>query len=202
MKRFLILLMTLSAMPVLAGSVEQLKTFLTTAKTVKANFEQTVTDSNGKVIQKSTGTMQFSRPGKFRWQYAKPYKQLVVGDGEKLWLYDSDLNQVTVRKLDKAIGSSPAALLAGDANIEKNFNLKDGGTADKLSWIEATPKSSDSTFEYVRMGFSGNALAVLQLKDNFGQSTVIRLADTQLNEKFPSADFTFVPPKGADVITE
>src|SRR5436190_18963850 len=103
----LTLAMLLASASVYAGSLDQLKSFLTGAKTLKANFEQTVTDRNGKVIQQSSGSMQFSRPGKFRWQYTKPYKQLVVGDGEKLWLYDPELNQVTVRKLDKAIGSSP-----------------------------------------------------------------------------------------------
>ncbi|MBA2690277.1 MAG: outer membrane lipoprotein chaperone LolA [Burkholderiales bacterium] len=185
-----------------AGSLDSLKVFLTQAKSLKANFEQTVSDSRGKVIQQSAGNMQFARPGKFRWEYQKPYKQLVVGDGEKLWLYDPELNQATVRKLDQAIGSSPAALLAGDAEIEKNFKLKDAGVESGLNWVEATPKSSESTFEHVRMGFNETGLAVLQLKDNFGQTTVITLANVQLNGKFPQADFRFVPPKGADVITD
>src|SRR5205823_1542565 len=99
-------------------------------------------------------------------------------------LYDPDLKQVTVRKLDKAIGSSPAALLAGDAEIERNFNLKDAGVMNNLSWIQAVPKFSDSTFERVRMGFASNGLSVLEIKDNFGQTTVIRLAHVQLNDKF------------------
>ena len=202
MRRLIVLLVSLVTAPAFAGSLDDLKSFLTNARTLKANFEQTVTDQNGKIIQKSAGSMEFSRPGKFRWQYLKPYEQLIVGDGVKLWLYDSDLNQVTVRKLDKAIGSSPAALLAGDAEIEKNFNLKDAGTANKLNWVEATPKSSESTFERVRMGFAGNELAVLELKDNFGQNTVIKLAHVQLNNKPLPADFTFVPPKGADVISD
>jgi outer membrane lipoprotein carrier protein len=197
-----LLLIALGSAPAFAGSLDQLRSFLTEAKTLKANFEQIVTDRNGKVLQQSSGSMEFSRPGKFRWEYVKPYKQLVVGDGQKLWLYDPDLNQVTVRKLDKAVGSSPAALLAGDAEIEKNFNLKDAGAANKLNWVEATPKSSESTFEQVRMGFSGNELSVLELKDNFGQNTIIRLAGVQLNGKFPSSDFTFTPPKGADVISD
>jgi outer membrane lipoprotein carrier protein len=185
-----------------AGGLDQLKSFLTNAKSIKADFTQTVSDRSGKVIQQSSGIMQFSRPGKFRWEYLKPYKQLVVGDGEKLWLYDPDLNQVTVRKLDKAIGSSPAALLAGDAEIEKNFNLKDAGTQEKIAWVEATPKSSESTFERVRMGFAGNDLSILELKDSFGQTTVIKLANVQVNNKPAAADFSFTPPKGADVITD
>ena len=198
----LLLLLGLAAASAHAGGLEQLKSFLVDAKTIKAAFEQTVADGSGKVIQQSTGSMQLSRPGKFRWEYVKPYRQLVVGDGEKLWLYDPDLNQVTVKKLDKAIGSSPAALLAGDAEIEKNFNLKDGGADKNLNWVEATPKSSESTFERVRMGFAGSGLSVLELKDNFGQTTVIRFANVQLNSKPAAGDFSFVPPKGADVISD
>ena len=198
----LLLLLGLVAASAHAGGLEQLKSFLVDAKTIKAAFEQTVADGSGKVIQQSTGSMQLSRPGKFRWEYVKPYRQLVVGDGEKLWLYDPDLNQVTVKKLDKAIGSSPAALLAGDAEIEKNFNLKDGGADKNLNWVEATPKSSESTFERVRMGFAGSGLSVLELKDNFGQTTVIRFANVQLNSKPAAGDFSFVPPKGADVISD
>lgn len=199
--RAVILALSLAAALAHAAGLDQLKSFLSASKTLKASFEQVVSDGKGKVIQKSSGTMQFSRPGKFRWEYSKPYKQLIVGDGEKLWLYDPDLNQVTVRKLDQAIGSSPAALLAGDAEIEKNFDLKDGGARDKLNWVEAIPKSSESTFERVRMGFAGSDLSVLELKDNFGQTTIIKLADVKLNGKFASSEFSFVPPKGADVIT-
>lgn len=198
----LLLVLGLVAASAHAGGLEQLKSFLVDAKTIKAAFEQTVADGSGKVIQQSTGSMQLSRPGKFRWEYVKPYRQLMVGDGEKLWLYDPDLNQVTVKKLDKAIGSSPAALLAGDAEIEKNFNLKDGGADKNLNWVEATPKSSESTFERVRMGFASSGLSVLELKDNFGQTTVIRFANVQLNSKATAGDFSFTPPKGADVISD
>ena len=192
----------LSVMAAHAGSLDQLKTFLTDAKTLKANFEQTVSDGSGKIIQRSTGSMEFARPGKFRWEYQKPYQQLVVGDGEKLWLFDPDLNQATVRKLDKAIGSSPAALLAGDTEIDNNFKLKDAGAQNNLNWVLATPKSTESTFEWVRMGFGDSGLSVLELKDNFGQTTVIKLTNVQLNGKLPTTDFSFTPPKGADVISD
>lgn len=202
MKKWFCLGLLLLANSVYANGIDQLKAFLKDVKSLEAKFDQTVTDRNGKVIQQSTGTMQFSRPGKFRWEYAKPYKQIIVGDGQKLWLYDPDLNQVSVRKLNNAIGSSPAALLAGDSEIEKNFQLKDASNANNLQWIEATPKSSESTFEHVRMGFNDKELVVLELRDNFGQITVIKLAGTELNGKFPGNTFTFTPPKGADVITE
>ncbi len=202
LKKWLCLTLLVLANTVYASGIDQLKAFLKDVKSLEGQFDQTVSDRNGKVTQKSTGTMQFSRPGKFRWEYAKPYKQIIVGDGQKLWLYDPDLNQVTVRKLNKAIGSSPAALLAGDTEIEKNFQLKDAGVVNNLTWVEATPKSSESTFEIVRMGFNDKELAVLELKDNFGQNTVIKLAGTRLNTKFSGDTFTFVPPKDADVISE
>lgn len=184
-----------------AGSIDRLRAFVTDAKTLQAEFDQTVTDATGKVVQQSTGTMQFSRPGKFRWEYQKPYQQLIVGDGQKLWLFDPDLNQATVRTLDKAIGSSPAALLAGDAEMEQNFNLKDIGAKNQLEWVEATPKSAESTFERVGMGFSAEGLAVLELKDNFGQTTVIKLRNPRINQNIAASEFSFTPPKGADVIS-
>jgi outer membrane lipoprotein carrier protein len=185
-----------------AAGLQQLKGFLTGVQTLAANFEQIVTDRNGKQVQRSTGIMQFSRPGRFRWEYVKPYEQIIVGDGEKLWLYDPDLNQVTVRKLADTIGSSPAALLAGDNQLERDFTLKDGGQADKLAWVEATPKSKETTFERVRLGFNDSSLEVMELFDNFGQKTVIRFSSLEINLKIPESVFKFVPPKGADVITQ
>lgn len=185
-----------------AGGLEQLRGFLTGVQTLEANFEQVVTDRNGKLVQRSTGVMQFSRPGRFRWEYVKPYTQIIVGDGEKLWLYDPDLNQVTVRKLTESIGSSPAALLAGDNQLERDFILSDAGQADKLAWVEAIPKSKESTFERVRLGFEGASLDVMELFDNFGQKTVIRFSLLERNPKIPASVFKFSPPKGADVITQ
>jgi len=130
---------------VFAGGTEQLRNFLSATQAVRGKFDQTITDQNGKVVRQTSGTLEFSRPGKFRWEYGTPFKQTIVGDGEKVWLYDPDLNQVTVRKIDDAIGSSPAALLAGDAAIEKNFTLKDGGVEGKREWVEATPAFVEQT---------------------------------------------------------
>ena len=185
-----------------AGGAEQLRAFLSGTQSLRGSFEQTVTDKAGKRLQQSTGTLELARPGKFRWEYAKPYRQTMVGDGEKVWLYDPDLNQVTVRKLDAAIGSSPAALLAGDAAIEKSFTLKDGGTDGGREWVEAVPKSGEATFERVRMGFTAGRLDVMELYDNFGQTTVIRLSGLERNPKLAPEVFRFTPPRGADVISE
>lgn len=183
-----------------AASTDRLKTFVEQTRSASADFSQTVVDRGGKKIQQASGSLQFSRPGKFRWMYDTPYEQLIVGDGTKLWIFDKDLNQVTARKLDDALGASPAALLAGDNAIEKNFDLKNAAAKDGLEWLEATPKSNESTFERIRMGFKGADLDTMELKDQFGQLTVIRFTDLKRNPALSPDLFTFTPPQGADVI--
>jgi outer membrane lipoprotein carrier protein len=183
-----------------AGGIERLKAFIEGAKTARAAFSQNVTDKAGKVTSEAAGVMQFSRPGKFRWEYSKPYKQLIVGDGKKLWIWDEDLNQVTTKKLGEALGSSPAALLAGNNEIERDYTLVDAGAKDDLEWLQALPKDKESTFESIRMGFAQDSLARMELIDNFGQKTVIRFDKLEKNPKLSADLFKFTPPKGADVI--
>ncbi len=183
-----------------AGGEAQLREFISGARTLSAQFSQTVYDRAGRKIQDSQGSMHFSRPGKFRWVYEKPYSQVVVGDGKKLWIYDQDLEQVTVRKLDLAIGESPAALLAGSNDLEKLFILKDGGSSDGLDWLEATPKSREGSFEKVRMGFKDGDIQAMEVRDNFGQTTQLRFKALKRNPALASDLFRFTPPKGVDVI--
>jgi outer membrane lipoprotein carrier protein len=203
MKTIILLISYLLLAPqAIAGGVDALKSFISETRTAKASFSQVVTDQNGKLRQKSEGTLAFSRPGKFRWVYQKPYEQLIVGDGSKLWIYDADLEQVTVRKLGDALGSSPAALLAGNNEIEKHYTLKDVGGSGGLDWLEAKPKDKDSTFEAVRMGFSGNTLASMELKDTFGQTTLLKFSKLEKNPAVNAGEFKFTPPKNADVITD
>lgn len=190
------------ALPAQADAQARLAAFVNATKSLKANFTQTVTDRAGRKTQESSGTLFFARPGKFRWTYQKPYAQLLVGDGKKLWIHDEDLDQVTVRKMDVAIGDSPAALLAGENDIEKRFNLKDAGNKDGLDWVEAAPKSKEGSFERVRLGFKGENLQAMELKDNFGQTTVLRFTNLERNPTLGSSLFRFTPPKGADVISE
>lgn len=186
-----------------ASGVSSLKTFVRDTRTVRADFSQTVFDRNMQVVQKGGGTLQFERPGKFRWVYQKPYEQLIVGDGAKVWFYDQDLNQVTVRKLDVAIGSSPAALLAGSSDIENNFDLTEIGSEGGTEWLEARPKAKDSAFEWVRLGFSSEGtLKAMELHDSFGQTTVLTFSQLERNPRIPSELFKFSPPQGADVISE
>ena len=151
-----------------AGAVDQLHDFLKSTRTLKADFSQMIIGKNGRKPQQSSGTVAISRPGKLRWEILKPYPQLVVGDGEKIWVHDPDLQQVTVRKAGQAIGGSPAALLSGSNELEKNFTLKEAGEAEGLAWVEATPKAGDSGFEKVRLGFVGAELRAMELADSFG----------------------------------
>ncbi|MHB9117600.1 MAG: outer membrane lipoprotein chaperone LolA [Burkholderiales bacterium] len=185
-----------------ASSLDRLHRFVQSTQTGKSHFTQLVLDKKLATVQEANGTLEFSRPGKFRWTYEKPQGQLIVGDGEKVWVYDAELKQVTVRKLDQALGSTPAALLAGRNDLEKFFVLKDLGKRGSLEWLEATPKSKESGFELIRMGFKGDLLDVMELRDNFGQTTVIRFPDLQRNPVLSPDRFTFTPPKGADVIGE
>ena len=184
------------------ASTDTLKTFLQQTTSGKARFAQIVVDKNLKELQKATGTMQFVRPGRFRWEYDKPYEQTIVGDGAKLWIYDKDLNQVTVRKLDKALGGSPAALLAGSNEIDKVYTLTNLGSQEGLDWLEAVPKSKDNTFERIRLGFGQSGLEAMELRDQFGQATVIKFAGVERNPKIAPEVFRFTPPKGVDVITD
>ena len=186
-----------------AAATDKLKTFIAATRSGQADFSQTVLDKNGKRIQSASGIMQFVRPGKFRWVYQKPYEQIIVGDGAKFWLHDVELNQVTVRKLDAALGSSPAALLSGNNEIESSFSLKDSGDKEGLEWLEATPKTQDTSFEKIRMAFNAKAeLVVMELQDSFGHNTVLRFSNMQRNPQLSPQLFKFVPPKGADVLGE
>ena len=186
-----------------SAAIDSLKTFIHGTRTVRATFSQTLLDRNLRVMQKASGTMQFERPGRFRWTYEIPYEQLIVGDGAKVWFYDRDLNQVTVRKLDLAIGSSPAALLAGSSAIESNFDLGESGLQGGLEWLEAKPKTKEGTFELVRLGFTPEGtLTAMELRDNFGQTTVLIFSGLEKNPRLAPGLFKFTPPESADVISD
>lgn len=203
MFKFFIFLFFVLPLSAYAGATDKLKNFIASTHSAQANFTQEVRDKNGKRIQSASGTMQFVRPGKFRWVYQKPSEQLIVGDGEKFWLHDVELNQVTVKKIDAALGSSPAALLSGNNEIERGFKLKDSGTKDNLEWLQATPRTQDTSFEKVLMAFNAQSeLVVMELQDVFGHTTVLRFSKLQRNPQLPPQLFKFVPPKGADVLGE
>ena len=185
-----------------AGALDQLHQFLQNTRTLKAEFAQTVIGKNGRKPQQSSGLVAISRPGKLRWEIVKPYPQLVVGDGDKIWIYDPELQQVTVRKAGQAISGSPAALLSGNNDLEKNFTLKEAGEAEGMLWLEATPKNGDSGFDKVRLGFAGSDLKAMELQDSFGQTTLIRFSKVERNPALSAGTFKFTPPAGVDVVGE
>jgi outer membrane lipoprotein carrier protein len=200
--RFLIFLALAFASAAQADSIERFKSFLRTTQSARADFDQKVYGRDGRLTQESKGSFVFLRPGRFRWTYAKPVDQVIVGDGERVWIHDRDLNQVTVRKLSSALGSTPAALLAGASDVEKAFELADAGQRDGLEWLEAKPRDRDAGFERIRMGFGTGGLEAMELTDNFGQTTQLRFQNLQRNPKLEPGEFRFEPPKGADVLGE
>ncbi|MBI2509257.1 MAG: outer membrane lipoprotein chaperone LolA [Betaproteobacteria bacterium] len=201
MRHFLLLSILLPGVASASG-VDALKGLLERTTTARAHFAQMILDKNLKMLQQATGTMQFSRPGRFRWEYDKPYEQVIVGDGSRLWIYDKDLNQVTVRKLDRALGSSPAALLAGSNEISKSYTFTALGNQEGLDWLEAVPKAQDTAFEKIRLGFGRSGLEALELRDPFGQITVIKFSTIERNPRLAPEAFRFTPPQGAAVISE
>jgi outer membrane lipoprotein carrier protein len=185
-----------------AAAIDRFKAFVRGTQSARADFEQKVYDRNGRPSQESKGSFVFQRPGLFRWVYAKPVDQVIVGDGERVWIHDRELNQVTVRKLTRALGSTPAALLAGSADIEKAFELAEAGTRDGLEWLEAKPREREAGFERIRMGFDATGVKAMELSDHFGQTTVLRFTNLVRNPNVERSEFRFEPPKNADVLGE
>jgi outer membrane lipoprotein carrier protein len=182
------------------GGIAQLRQFVEGTGAAQGSFEQVVTATSGRRPQHASGRFAFMRPGKFRWVYETPYPQVLVSDGERLWSWDPDLNQVTVNVLGDALGNTPAAILAGDGEIDRDFELSEAGASDGLDWVLAIPRQADSSFELMRIGLSGNRLKRMELRDHFGQTTVIDFTSLTTDVLPDAAQFTFSPPPGADVI--
>lgn len=182
-----------------AGAVESLRDFARDVKGARAEFSQTVTSPDGSKKRTSQGSFEFQRPDRFRFDYAKPYKQQIVSDGKRVWLFDQDLNQVSTRSVDQAIGSTPAVLLAGGP-IDRDFTVKAVPDKDGLQWAEATPRAKDGQFQLVRVGFRGKTLATLEILDSFGQRSRLEFTKFEANPSIPAQRFEFKPPAGADVI--
>ena len=200
--QFILAITVLTGAVALASGLDDFLAFNGSTHTATARFEQQVFDRAGKVVDRATGTFAFARPGKFRWTYEKPHAQVLVGDGSKLWIHDPDLNQVTVKRIDASISSTPAALLAGKDDITTLFTLRDAGSADGLAWVEATPKAADTGFERVRLGLNGRTLAAMELQDQLGGRTMLRFSELKANAPVSRDTFRFTPPKGADVIED
>jgi outer membrane lipoprotein carrier protein len=204
MKRFRFLLAGLMAgllavSAAQADPVDTLREFARDVKSGRANFSQTVSSPDGLKKKTSSGSFEFSRPNRFRFAYSKPFEQLIVSDGQKVWLYDIDLNQVSVRLLDQALGSTPAALLAG-GTLERDFELSALPPRDGLDWVQAKPRAKEGTVAELRVGFRGKDLAALEIVDAFGQRSVLQFSAVQQGVAVPADRFRFVPPAGVDVI--
>jgi outer membrane lipoprotein carrier protein len=201
MKRILLSLTLLIASVAHADAVDALRDFGRDVKSGKANFTQTVTSPDGKRKKQSSGSFEFQRPNQFRFTYAKPFEQVIVADGQKVWIYDADLNQGSSRKLADALGATPAALLAG-ANLERDFTLKalpsDGG----LDWVQASPKQAESTIQSLKLGFKGKELAAMEIVDGFGQRSRLDFSAVQANVPVAAERFQFKLPAGADLIEQ
>ncbi len=182
--------------------VKQLKAFLNSTKTITANFKQVLINEAGDPFQSSSGLFYLQRPGKFRWDYTKPFQQQIISTSGKVWFYDADLEQVTIKKLDESVGSTPALLLSGDVPLEDNYNIAQQGSEGDMHWIKLVPKSQDSTFKYVLIGLEKGVLNGMQLNDNFGQLTRIYFSNVKLNQTINPDLFEFKAPSGVDVFSE
>ncbi|RJX32824.1 MAG: outer membrane lipoprotein chaperone LolA [Oxalobacter sp.] len=205
LKHGMALLLFFSLVPALAcaSALAQFKAFVASTQSAKGEFTQhrvIKVEEETRTARPSSGTFVFSRPGKFVWTYQKPYYQIIQADGVKLYLYDKDLNQVTIKKLGTALGSNPAAILFGSADIDKHFTLKEAGTKDGLEWLEVIPKS-DTSFEKIKIGLQQGMLASMELHDSFGQVSILSFKRIEKNPAIKPGFFKFVIPKGADVMS-
>jgi len=191
----------LGSMAASAAPVDTLREFVRDVKTGRAHFTQTVTSPDGAKKKASSGSFDFARPNRFRFAYAKPFEQTIVADGEKVWIYDRDLNQASSRRIGQALGATPAALLAG-GSLDQDFDLANLPAKDGLEWAEAKPKAKDGAFQSVRVGFKGKDLAALEIVDSFGQKSLLRFDGFAANAPVAPETFRFTPPAGADVIEQ
>lgn len=200
--RLLVASMVLCAQAARADAVDTLRDFVRDVKSARAVFTQTVTSPDGAKKKTSSGIFEFQRPNRFRFAYQKPFEQLIVADGQKVWIYDADLNQVSSRKLAQAVGATPAALLAG-GSLDRDFELTALPSREGLEWAQATPKAQEGgTFQSVRVAFRNKALAAFEITDNFGQRSLLQFTQVEPNASLAPELFKYTPPSGADVIEQ
>ncbi len=204
MRRFAGFLLALAlGLPVAAraDAVDTLKAFVREVKTGRAAFTQTVTSPDGEKQKTSSGRFEFSRPDRFRFDYTQPFEQVIVSDGQKVWIYDADLNQASSRKLTEALGASPAALLTG-GDLTRGFDLVALPSQNGLDWAQATPKNAEGAFQSMRIGFRGNQLAAVEIVDGFSQRSLLQFTQFAANVELPPQGFKFVVPPGVEVLEQ
>jgi outer membrane lipoprotein carrier protein len=180
--------------------IQRVQRYVERLSTLRAGFHQEVLDAAGAVREEADGTLLLQKPGRFRWEYRRPSEQLLVSDGKTVWLYDADLDQVTVRRLGDSLSTTPAMLLSGQGRVDESFTASDGGQADGLDWVQLVPRLEDTDFRSIRLGFRGDELVHMNLIDRLGQTTAIEFLAIERDPKLPADIFTFVPPPGADVV--
>ena len=190
-----------AAGPASADAADTLRAFVRDARSGRAAFTQTVTSPDGKKTKTSSGRFEFARPDRFRFAYDKPFEQLIVSDGAKVWIYDPDLQQASVRPAAQALGATPAALLAG-GSLERDFELKPQPAAQGIEWVQALPRTKDAQFQALRVGFSGSTLSAIEITDSFGQKSLLHFSGVETNVALPPDTFRFTPPQGVDVIQQ
>ena len=183
-----------------AGAVDALKKFNADTDGISGSFSQTV--KSKKKSQSSSGSVQILRPGLFKWTYSKPYEQVIVGDGKTIWLYDTELKQVTKSGQDQTIGDSPAAILSNKDALESSYTLKEDGSSNGIDYVLATPKRNNAGYQFIRIGFKGDVLSAMELKDSFGNQTTIRFGSINTKPSLSRGHFKFTPPKGVDVLSQ
>ena len=178
----------------------RVESFLNNLQGLQAQFHQVLTDRSGREVDQASGTLAIRRPNRFRWDYQDPYEQVIVADGSRVWLYDRDLEQVTVRKLDDTLSATPAMLLSGEGKLAENFTVTDSTRQGGIEWVQMTPKRADTDFKSVRLGFEGATLRYMELGDKLGQTTHLEFSNVERNPLLDPSRFTFSVPPGADVI--
>lgn len=183
-----------------ADAIDALKKFNNDADGISGNFTQTVQSRNKK--QATSGSFQILRPGLFKWEYTRPYRQTIVGDGKNIWLYDVDLKQVTQSNQDQTIGDSPAAILSNKNALDASYTLKEDGSNNGIDYVLATPRKNNAGYQFIRIGFKGDTLATMELKDSFGNKTTIQFNDLNTKPNLSRSAFKFTPPQGVDVLKQ
>ncbi|MGD9942699.1 MAG: outer membrane lipoprotein chaperone LolA [Burkholderiaceae bacterium] len=185
-----------------AGALEQLREFVAQTRSAQGDFTQQLLRENGQVAESSSGSFAFSKPGRFRWEVRQPFEQLLVADGSKLYFFDKDLNQVTVRKLSESMSSTPAAILFGTEDLDRQFQLRELAPKDGREWLEALPRSQEPGFERISLAFRNGLPEVMEVRDAFGRLSRFTFAGIRRNLAIAAESFRFVPPKGADVVEQ
>ena len=199
---FLFALLSALAAPAFAGNgPERLQAFLDQVRSLRAEFQQTLFDEDARQLDQASGMVYIQRPGRFRWDYTEPYLQEIVGDGEQVWIYDSELQQVTVRPLDDALGDTPVMLLSSDRPVEESFQVRAMDGPDGYEWAGLKPLGDQISFTEIRLGFEGDTLRIMELKDAFGQLTRLRFVNMERNPELDPTLFQFTPPEGADIFS-